>query len=151
MSLWTPDGERRVSRPTVNQTDGGGDASDEVTEGALETQFGEEESGVKGPEDLADLQRALADAPAAIVVANHCFGLFELAALHLSQQPANLGHAKLAIDALGCLVDGLTGRLDEAGPGVEAELREGLAQLRMAFVQINAAQSPAGPGLGGHR
>jgi hypothetical protein len=69
-------------------------------------------------------------------VANHCYGLFELAAVYLSQQPAMLTQARLAIDALGCLVSGLEGRLGDT----EEQLRDGLSQLRLAYVQIDGAQ-----------
>jgi hypothetical protein len=83
-------------------------------------------------EDMVEITRQLAAAPAEDVIANHCYGLFELAALHLSQQPPSLGKAQLAIDALGLLVDGLGDRL---GQHAEA-LVDGLAQLRLAFVRI---------------
>ena len=88
---------------------------------------------------LEELREQLARTPAAVVVANHAFGLFELAALHLSLQPPKLDEARLAIDALGALVEGMAGRLGEH----EAQLLEGLAQLRMAFVQIKGG--PAAP------
>jgi hypothetical protein len=81
---------------------------------------------------MAELRDQLAQTPAEIVVLNHCYGLFELAALHLSLQPPQLDPARLAIDALALLVEGLAGRLGEG----EQQLREGLAQLRLAFVQI---------------
>ena len=87
---------------------------------------------------MAELQERLAKTPADVVVANHAFGLFELAALHLSLQPPQLDQARLAIDALGYLVDGLGERLGDHAP----ELAAGLAQLRMAFVQIHAAHTP---------
>ena len=60
------------------------------------------------------MRAELVNAPVEVVVANHCYGLFELAAVYLSQQPPLLDQARLAIDALGCLVDGLEGRLGEA-------------------------------------
>ncbi len=82
------------------------------------------------------MRAELASAPVEIVVANHCYALFELAALHLSQQPPNLPAARLAIDALGYLVDGLEGRLGES----EHVLREGRASLQLAWVQIDGAQ-----------
>jgi len=63
---------------------------------------------------LNELREQLLAAPAEVVIANHAFGLFELAALHLSQQPPKLDQARLAIDAFGALVEGLTGRLAEA-------------------------------------
>ena len=82
------------------------------------------------------MQRELANAPVEVVVANHCYGLFELAAVYLSQAPPLLPQSRLAIDALACLVDGLKGRLGEA----EEPLKEGLSQLQLAYVQIDAAQ-----------
>ena len=42
----------------------------------------------------------------------------------------------LHIDALGCLVDGLEGRLGEG----ESVLKEGRASLQLAWVQIDGAQ-----------
>jgi hypothetical protein len=85
---------------------------------------------------MEELQAQLAATPAEAVVANHCYGLFELAALHLGTQPPQLEQARLAIDAMGALVEGLLGRLGEH----ERSLGEGLAQLRLAFVQIRAAE-----------
>jgi hypothetical protein len=84
------------------------------------------------------MQEQLAQTPAEVVIANHAFGLFELAALHLSRQPPNLDQAKLAIDALGALVEGMVGQLGEH----EEQLRDGLSQLRLAFVQIKGSSGP---------
>ena len=89
---------------------------------------------------MTELRTQLSQTPASLVVANHCFGLFELAALHLSLQPPQLEEARLAIDALGAVVEGLAGRLGEE----EEHLKEGLTQLRLAFVQLHTATS-AGP------
>jgi hypothetical protein len=80
----------------------------------------------------------------AVVVANHAYGLFELAAIHLSEQPPRLDDAALAVDALGAVVEGLEGRLGEAEPS----LRDALSQIRLAFVQIKGA-AVAGDGGGG--
>jgi hypothetical protein len=82
------------------------------------------------------MRAELADSPVEVVVANHCYGLFELAAVYLSQQPPLLGQARLAIDALGALMTGLDGRLGEA----EDQLKDGLSQLRLAYVQIDGAK-----------
>ncbi len=82
------------------------------------------------------MRAELANSPVEVVVANHCYGLFELAAVYLSQQPPLLGQAQVAIDALGSLVAGLEGRLGEA----EEPLKDGLSQLRLAYVQIDGAQ-----------
>ncbi len=88
---------------------------------------------------LGELQAAreqLAQAPAALVVANHAIGLFQLAAIHLDRDPANLEEARLAIDALAALVEGLPGRLGEE----EQSLKEALAQLRLAYVEVAKRQ-----------
>ena len=82
--------------------------------------------------EMAAARDRLLQAPASTVVANHAMGLYELAALHLSQQEPNFSEATLAIDSLAAIVDGLGPRLDDA----ETTLREGLDQLRMVFVQL---------------
>jgi hypothetical protein len=82
---------------------------------------------------LDELRSQLVNTPADVVVANHAYGLFELAAIHLSQQPPNLEEARLAVDALGALVGGLAGRLGEAEPS----LNDALAQIRLTYVQIS--------------
>ena len=108
---------------------------------------------------MTELRQQLADTPARTVVANHCYGMFELAALHLSLDPPQLDQARLAIDALALLVEGLGSRLGEE----EANLREGLTQLRLAFVRLGGtttaeetadrsnpdADAPASGGTGG--
>lgn len=88
---------------------------------------------------LDDVERALGDArqrlamvPAATVVANHAIGLYELAAIHLSAQPADLPQASLAIDALGGLLDAVAGRLGEETD----TLHQALTTIRMAYVSV---------------
>lgn len=90
--------------------------------------------------DLDAMREQLLQAPAEIVIANHAMGIWELAALHLSARPPQLEQAQLAIDALSALVEGLKGRLGEA----EATLEEGLARIRMAYVQIRQAGTARG-------
>jgi hypothetical protein len=85
---------------------------------------------------VEQMREQLASTPAEIVVANHCYGLFELAAIYLSQSPPMLYQARLAIDALGYLLEGLRGRLGEA----ETALLESLSQLRLAFVSLEGAE-----------
>lgn len=88
---------------------------------------------------LAELRAQLVATPVEVVVANHAYGLFELAAIHLSERPPRFEQARLAIDALAALVEGLAGRLGETEPS----LTDALAQLRLAFVQLQS-----GPGGG---
>jgi hypothetical protein len=87
---------------------------------------------------LRDAQARLAEVPAELVVTNHVMGLYELAAIHLSADPADLRAAALAIDAVACLVEGLGDRLGDDS----ATMRDALA-----FVQVKAAVAqdrPAG-------
>lgn len=132
-TLWTPDGERPVRRSAPESP-------------AAPTDPAAGAPGPGGPEspetaaELDELRRQLAETPVEIVVANHAYGLFELAALHLSQQPPQLGQARLAIDALAALVEGMAGRLGEPEP----QLVEALAQLRMTFVHVHQAANAGG-------
>lgn len=123
-TLWTPGGEREVPR-------GQRDLPPEQPD------LPPEQPGLSPEQDelLAQLQDAreqLAQTPASVVVANHAIGLFQLAAIHLDRDPPQLEDARLAIDALAALVDGLVGRLGEE----ESALREALTNLRLAYVQV---------------
>ena len=121
--LWTPSGEQ----PVGDQTD-----LDELGGAPL---TGEDDDAGQLEAELAEVQQQLLETPASVIIANHCIGLFQLAALHLNQQPANLIDAQLAIDALGSIVEGLGDRLGKDEP----PLRDALAQIRLAFVQIKSA------------
>jgi hypothetical protein len=92
---------------------------------------------------LEDARRRVAEAPPEVVVTNHVMGLYELAAIHLSADEPNLPAASLAIDAVAFLVEGLGDRL---GPDATA-LRDALANIRLAFVQVKsrAQASPTEP------
>jgi hypothetical protein len=93
-------------------------------------------------EAIQDARERLAQVPAEVVVTNHVMGLYELAAIHLSAPTPDLQSAALAIDAVACLVDGLGDRIGEHAP----TMRDALANIRMAFVQIKSASAaPAGP------
>ena len=84
---------------------------------------------------MAAVQAEIANTPAAAIVANHCMGLFQLAAVHLSQQPPNLPEASVAIDAFSAVLTALKGRL---GPD-ERTLHDALQSLQVAFVQLKPA------------
>ncbi len=134
-TLWTPEGERPIRREPP-----AGEAPRGPAAGIDEEMLTEEQAAAQ----LAQMEEQLARTPAEVVVANHAFGLFQLAALHLCHQPPQLEQARLAIDALAALVEGLPGRLGEHEP----ELKDGLGQLRMAFVRLRGTFG-AGEGAGG--
>jgi len=137
-SLWTPSGEHvpneddndRTARTGRAQGDPGdaaerapaGSASDPAASEAVE-------------EELARVRAELASTPVADVIANHAIGLWQLAVLHLAPeegQAVRLDEAGLAIDAMAAIVEGLGDRLGESAE----PLRDALAQLRVAYVQI---------------
>ncbi len=120
-TLWTPGGEKPVSQ----QPDGPTEPVEELTDEEI-------------AERMDALREQIANTPVSQVVSQSAYQFFEIAALHLSAVPPQLDQAKLAIDAFGLLVEGLEGRL---GPDGDT-LKEGLAQLRMAFVQISQGPLP---------
>lgn len=129
-SLWTPGGEHPVdpdaapAHPTEPPMDADPLAGLSDEERAQAQAMAAE---------MAEARQRVLEAPADMVVANHAMGLYELAAIHLSEEDPDLVAARLAIDAMGHLVEGLPGRLGEA----EATLKDALTQLRMAFVQLS--------------
>src|SRR6516165_10796094 len=130
-TLWTPGGERPIRREEPEEASTSRRAETGRATPGGSTGEARELSPEEQAAQLQQLQEQLARTPVEVVIANHAFGLFELGALHLSRQPAQLDQARLAIDALAALVEGLAGRLGEH----ERQLKDGLAQLRLAFVQ----------------
>jgi hypothetical protein len=130
-SLWTPGGERPVGRPasTAEPEPDLGPEGDELSP----------QEQAELAEQMAAVQQELLGTPVSVVIANHAVGLFQLAALHLNQRPPNLEEGRLAVDAMGALVEGLAGRLGEE----EASLQAALAQLRLAFVQLQGGDADA--------
>jgi hypothetical protein len=119
-TLWTPGGENDPGEP--QDTAAPGDAGGPDDEAARE--------------QLRALREQLSQTPVADIVANHAIGLWELALLHLSAEEGagpDLEEARLAIDGVAALVEGLEGRLGRH----QEPLREALAQLRLAFVEIS--------------
>ena len=131
MSLWTPGGEHEVpdDRP------GGERAPTSRRPRRHRPRAAHRRAGPGSrpmAQEMAEVRAAAPAVPAATVVANHVMGLYELAAIHLSSQPPNLGEGRVAIDAMAGVVEALEGRLGENEP----VLRDALAQLRLAFVQL---------------
>ena len=136
-TIWTPSGEQPIRRDDPQPEPGPAPGPS----GAGGAGGGE---GEMSPEEVAAIQaqvhRELLEAPASVVITNHCIGLFQLAALHLDQEHPKLAEAQLAIDALAAVVEGLGGRLgDDARP-----LRDALDNLRLAFVEVKRRTEEAG-------
>jgi Domain of unknown function (DUF1844) len=136
-SLWTPGGEHPVEPESAAPhppADGPAGADDPLANLSPEERA-EAEAMVA---EMAAARERVLEAPADMVVANHAMGLYELAAIHLSEEDPDLVSARLATDAMAALVEGLSGRLGEAEP----TLKDALTQLRMAYVQVS--QPPGG-------
>ncbi len=151
MSLWTPGGEHEVPRdqPAPQPAPGPGPSPTGMDDEALAAALGipsldelsdEERAQLEqAVVQMAETERQLATTPADVVIANHAMGMYELAAIHLRQNPPNFDEASLAIDALASLVNGLQGRLGENEP----TLVQALGQLQQAFVGMKSAAPEA--------
>ena len=164
MSLWTPGGEVPVNRSRPGSTppeaeprdrpqaqpgrpddQGAGRPaiSEEVLAEAaaaagidLEALSDQERSQLEAMMlEMAEAQARLAATPAAEVIVNHLGGMYELARIHLSQDPPRFDDAALAIDALTGVLDAVEPRLGPNGPA----LRDAVGQLQVAFVQLRTS------------
>jgi hypothetical protein len=154
MSLWTPGGEVPVERnrapepeperpssgaaPTISE-----DALAEAAAAAgidLASLSPEERAQLEAMMvEMAEAQAQLAAAPAAQVIVNHLRGFYELASIHLSQDPPHFDEASLAIDAMAAVLDALEPRFGDDGP----MLRQALTQLQTAFVELRRRAAEA--------
>ncbi len=146
MSLWTPGGEVPVERnrggqpaPAAPQPGAPAISEAALAEAAaaagidLDELSAEERAQLEAMMlEMAQVQAQLASTPAAQVVANHLGGFYELARIHLSQDPPRFDEASLAIDAMAAVLDAVEDRMGPDG----LALREGLNQLQMAFIQL---------------
>ena len=108
----------------------------ELDEADLDEELTDEEVA----EELRRVRAEISGTPVRDIVANHAVGLWQLAVLHLTPDAdasPRLDEAGLAIDALAALVEGLGDRLGEHADS----LRDGLTQLRLAFVQLQSRPS----------
>ncbi|CAN5830014.1 hypothetical protein BH24ACT3_BH24ACT3_10920 [soil metagenome] len=132
--LWTPGGD--ADRPHRDPEPATPSIPDLGGEPPLDAEQAETAEAMAA--EMAEVRRQLASVPASMVVANHVMGLYELAAIHLGGNPPELDGARLAIDAVTALIEGLGDRLGEHEP----TLRDALAQLRLAYVQVAGARPP---------
>jgi hypothetical protein len=154
-SLWTPSGEYQPrdsggpSPPPGAPPGGPGGPSGPGGPGGP---GGEPDDGPT-PEEveaLRELHARLLATPVEDVIANHVFGLWQLALVYLGvatppddqgRQPMpNLEAASLVIDAVAAMLDGIGSRL---GPHDQA-LREALQQTQVIYVQLAEALAQQG-------
>ena len=127
MSLWTPDGEHPI--PPADAA-----PADDLTEE-------QQEQARLMAKEMAEARSQLLEAEVATVITNHALGIYELAALHITADNPDMAEARLAVDALGALVEGLEGRLGDGEP----TLVDALANIKIGYVQrVNQLKKEAG-------
>lgn len=143
MSLWTPGGEVPIERGGRTSPPPEPEPAPQLEGLDLDSLSPEERAQAEAfIAEMAEAQRRIAATPADALVANHAAGLYDLAAIKLSDAPPQLEEARLAIDALQALLDGVGDRLGEHA----APLQEATATIKMAWVQIRDQVADAGQG-----
>ena len=139
MSLWTPDGEHEIDRSSSENpiADIEEDTNLEDLPGFDELTTEQQEQARAMAAEVAAARQRLSQTPAAEVIANHVMGIYELAAIHLSDETPKLNEAQIAIDAMTGIVEALEGRLGEN----ENVIKDALQQIQMAYVQVASIEA----------
>lgn len=124
MTLWTPDGEHPITPGSTGLDAPSGAPADDLTEE-------QQEKAREMAHEMAEARQQLLEAEVATIIANHALGIYELAALHITSENPDMVEARLAVDALGVLVEGLEGRLGDGEP----TLVEALNNIKIGYVQ----------------
>jgi hypothetical protein len=101
---------------------------DRVTDEPREEDFNE-------PDEIAFLR----ETPVEMILGNHLFVLFQVAALRLAEEPPNLDAAQLVIDTVAAIVVATADRLGEYGD----LYRNALAEVQQAYVRVKASANEA--------
>ena len=139
--MWTPDGEHEIDRSSSENpiADTDEDTNLEDLPGFDELTTEQQEQARAMAAELAAARQRLSQTPAAEVIANHVMGIYELAAIHLSDENPKLNEAQIAIDAMTGIVGSLEGRLGEN----ENVIKDALQQIQMAYVQVASIEAQA--------
>ena len=137
--MWTPDGEHEIDRSSSENpiADIEEDTNLEDLPGFDELTTEQQEQARAMAAELAAARQRLSQTPAAEVIANHVMGIYELAAIHLSDETPKLNEAQIAIDAMTGIVEALEGRLGEN----ENVIKDALQQIQMAYVQVASIEA----------
>ena len=137
--MWTPDGEHEIDRSSSENpiADIEEDTNLEDLPGFDELTTEQQEQARAMAAELAAARQRLSQTPAAEVIANHVMGIYELAAIHLSDENPKLNEAQIAIDAMTGIVEALEGRLGEN----ENVIKDALQQIQMAYVQVASIEA----------
>ena len=132
--MWTPDGEHEIDRSSSENpiADTEEDTNLEDLPGFDELTTEQQEQARAMAAELAAARQRLSQTPAAEVIANHVMGIYELAAIHLSDETPKLNEAQIAIDAMTGIVEALEGRLGEN----ENVIKDALQQIQLSLIHI---------------
>lgn len=129
--LWTPGGQDEPEHPSTEAQMGGYGSGAEGAEGPSQEEL------AAAREQLRKVREELSATPVSDIVANHAIGLWQLAVLHLGLDDeageAKLPEAKLAVDAMAALVEGVADRLGEHREPLQAAL----TNVRLAYVRVS--------------
>ncbi len=154
-SLWTPDGERPVSRSApADQTAAAerpaADApgTDPLRAAAaalgldLDAMSAEDKAQLEAElAEMMQVRRQVASTPASEMLTNYLMRFFDLATIYLEAEPPAFAEAATVIEAFRSVLDGVGDRLGEQEP----LLREALGQVQMVFVQVKNATAATAP------
>jgi hypothetical protein len=150
-SLWTPSGEHPVDRPGADPASGSADAPPGAASPpgpgappAPDRELTPEERAAaeEYARQVDAAREQLLGTPVGLVVGQQALQFYDLAALHLSQPEPRLDDARIAVDALAAVVDGVGPRLGEA----EQALRQALNQIQLAFVEVSRRSAAGSAG-----
>ncbi len=121
MTLWTPEGERNVAK------------SAPTTAAAPEQELTpeQEQAAEEMAKQMTEARAQILETDARDILLNHAFGIYELAAIHLTAETPKFDEVKISIDALAALLTPLEGQLGEQ----EATIKEALKQIQLGYVQ----------------
>lgn len=134
MTIWTPRGEHELSRdssdnsqpaPPHNQPPSSGVAAHDPE---IDPQAQQEYE-----QQLAEIRQNILETPIELILAQHFFGLSEIAIIHLSNDNPNLEAARLVINAMDGLMSATQGELGDA----EEALQLALHQIQLEFVNVS--------------
>lgn len=148
-SIWTPSGDHPIEpeRPSGSGSPVGTPHPGGI--GGPEHAAGGDDFSTEELEELSRVAAEMRATPVIDVVANHAIGLFQVGLLHLGLgvpddfgSGPDLESARLAIDTMGAIVEGLGPRLGHH----REPLEQGLAQARLLCVQVGQMLDEAAAG-----
>ncbi len=126
MSIWTPSGEYELSATDSEESSEEPESADSPPELTPE-----EQSALAS--EFEEAKQRISETPVDQIITTHIIGLYELAVIHLQKDPPDLESAKIAVNAMSGIVEGVAEDLQE----YEEAMRNALTEIQMAFVKAS--------------